>query len=61
MTAKEQQLFNELQQTIRDLQDSNKRLACALVERVEKVETILSKKNETIYLENDIVQFFEYI
>ncbi len=30
MTAKEQQLFNELQQTIRDLQDSNKRLACAL-------------------------------
>lgn len=56
MTAKEQQLFNELQQTIRALQDNNKRLAGALVERVEKVETILSKKNEPIYLENDIVQ-----
>lgn len=56
MTAKEQQLFNELQQTIRALQDSNKRLAGALVERVEKVENILSKKNEPIYLENDIVQ-----
>lgn len=56
MTAKEQQLFNELQQTIRGLQENNNHLANALVERIEKVETCLSKKNEPIYLENDIVQ-----
>lgn len=56
MTAKEQQLFNELQQTIRGLQENNNRLANALVERIEKVETCLSQKNEPIYLENDIVQ-----
>lgn len=56
MTAKEQQLFNELQLTIRGLQENNNRLANALVERIEKVETYLSKKNEPIYLENDIVQ-----
>lgn len=56
MTAKEQQLFNELQLTIRGLQENNNRLANALVERIEKVETCLSKKNEPIYLENDIVQ-----
>ncbi len=56
MTVKEQQLFNELQQTIRNLQESNSRLANSLVERVNKVEAILSKKNEPIYLENDIVQ-----
>lgn len=56
MTAKERQLFNELQLTIRGLQENNNRLTNALVERIEKVETCLSKKNEPIYLENDIVQ-----
>lgn len=56
MTTKELQLFNELQQAIRGLQENNNRLSSALVERIEKVETCLSKKNDPIYLENDIVQ-----
>jgi len=56
MTAKEQQLFSELQNTIRSLEESNRLLANSVAGRVDKVENSLSKKNEPIFLENDIIQ-----
>lgn len=56
MTSKEKQLFNELQNMMRGLQESNKQLSQTLTERVEKVESSLSKKNEPVFLENDIMQ-----
>jgi len=56
MTTKDQSIIGNLLDEIKSLKESNAQLNESLTKRVRDVENVLSKKNESIFLEKEIIQ-----